>query len=77
MRRVAEQTRQGDRKLHRAAQVVDEASLYRRCTSKVRFADKGPALLKAGSLGEAQGKVLRVYFCKLCRGWHLTSKEQG
>lgn len=47
-------------------------------TGKRRYADRkhGQFALRRFSLSDREVKPIRVYFCHLCRGWHLTSEEK-
>jgi len=44
-------------------------SVYRSCTSKVRYRDDNAADRAAKKRG------LRAYFCTYCQGFHLTSQK--
>lgn len=48
--------------------------VYRSCTSKFRYKDEYSANKVAKRMAFDNGVVLRVYHCKFCSGFHLTSK---
>lgn len=49
-------------------------------TQKLRLPDKDAAIYKMRSLRHSHPDRLyvpvRTYYCDLCKGWHLTSKEK-
>jgi hypothetical protein len=49
------------------------ATLRAMCLRKVRYQSEGAALVAA--LRRPVG--LRIYFCPLCMGWHLTKQKRG
>lgn len=55
-----------------------ERNTYRSCQGKVRYRDKKEATqaLKRISGNSTRAKApRRSYYCSMCKGWHLTSRE--
>jgi len=55
--------------------VNDLASAERSCQRKNRYWSEVDALIVANKrIADGEKKKLRAYKCKLCGGWHLSSK---
>jgi hypothetical protein len=46
------------------------------CQGKVKYSSPEKADARAAFLTWLRGVPFRFYPCPLCKGWHLTSKEQ-
>lgn len=46
----------------------------RQCAGKRRFRHEAKAIASAAELTAKRGRPLRVYYCGLCTGFHLTSR---
>lgn len=49
---------------------------WKSCVSKVKYETKLAVQLSALRNEQYNHKKLDYYHCKICRGWHLTSKRR-
>ena len=82
-REAARAKRKADKRRRRIARKRDKEvtaeygqSGHRQCGKKARYHSEGEALDKAMRYMLMGAPKLRAYPCRLCGGWHLTSKEK-
>ena len=56
--------------------IVTRKEQYSQCIKKQRYASKSAASIAAKKCESKRGYPLRVYFCEMCGGWHITKKEK-
>lgn len=56
---------------------VTRKEMYKQCSRKRRYRSEHEARLFANRAETKRGPKLRVYWCPICEGWHITSKTGG
>lgn len=72
---VRERNMVGARNFHR--HVIEKArgrDVYFSCRAKRRFRDETQAAKKGRQMARRYGVLSRVYYCRYCNGYHLTTK---
>ncbi len=82
-RRGAVKAKHAAHKRNRRARLARDAEVtelygdkgHRMCGSKARYPNEGAAMDRAARYMALGAPRLRAYHCRMCDGWHLTSKE--